>query len=343
MFNYKDIENVHLEISSRCNASCPECPRNLRGGDIEDHGDYVVHDMTLTEAQTIFPPEFLTQIKNININGNHGDFITCRDGLKIVKYFADTNPDLNIEISTNASGQPKIWEPLARIPQLRTVKFRLDGLRDTHHLYRQYTDFDLIIANAKRFVAAGGNATWAMIKFDFNLHQIEQAKQMSIDLGFKHFELIDHGRNNTVVFNREGVYTHSIGTPDPDIRDYASILATRQWLREHGEHDVLYQRTRYDKTHSFKNITCKVLKPAAIYVQSNGEVFPCCWLGNAPRTNKIPLGVEQTRSIMGNNNALEVGIADAIAWFSELEKTWTIDTVQNGKNWMCNATCGSDE
>jgi hypothetical protein len=46
---------------------------------------------------------------------------------------------------------------------------------------------------------------------------------------------------------------------------------------------------------------------------------------------------------MGNNNALAVGIEAAIKWFWELEKTWAIDTVQNGKNYMCNVTCGSNE
>ena len=55
-------------MSTRCNAACPDCPRNLRGVDLVD--DYPVHDMTLDEAKTIFTPEFIRQLQVIQINGN---------------------------------------------------------------------------------------------------------------------------------------------------------------------------------------------------------------------------------------------------------------------------------
>ena len=340
MFEYTDIRKVHLEISSRCNASCPECLRNLRGGDIEDHGDYLVHDMTLDEAQKIFPPEFIQQLDTITINGNFGDFITCRDGLAIVQYMANANPNLQIEISTNASGQPKIWSELGKIKNLKFI-FRIDGLADTHHLYRQYTDFNLIISNAKKFIAAGGHASWYMIEFDFNQHQRDLAKQMSEELGFKEFTLINHGRDNTVVFTRDGVYSHTIGKPQPEIRDYQVLLDFRKHTKtEKGTQDRLdYYESRISK----KKINCQVLKPASIYVQSNGQVYPCCWTGFAPSTNVVTPGADQTAAIAKNNNALDVGIENSIKWFGELEKTWSIDTVRNGRHFMCNSICGSDE
>ena len=338
MFKYGDIRKVHLEISSRCNASCPECLRNLRGGDIEDHGDYVVHDMSLSEAQTIFPVDFLQQLDIFTINGNFGDFITCRDGLEIVQYISDANPRMSIEISTNASGQPKIWSQLGKIKNLQVI-FRIDGLADTHHLYRQYTDFDLIISNAKRFIAAGGNAAWYTIEFDFNQHQRDTARQMSKDLGFKEFRLINHGRNNTVVFTRDGEFSHTIGTPDPDIRDYQVLLDMREFVKTREGGNRVYYESRISK----KKIRCQVQNPASIYVQSNGQVYPCCWVGFAPDTNKITPGMDQTAAIAKNNNALDVGIESAMSWFAELEKTWSIDTVLNGRHYKCNSICGSDD
>ena len=56
MIDYSSIIRVHLEISTRCNASCPLCPRNLSGYDT-DLG-YPVHDMTLDEAKKIFTVDF---------------------------------------------------------------------------------------------------------------------------------------------------------------------------------------------------------------------------------------------------------------------------------------------
>lgn len=32
MFNFQDLKQVHLEITTRCQASCPMCSRNYHGG-----------------------------------------------------------------------------------------------------------------------------------------------------------------------------------------------------------------------------------------------------------------------------------------------------------------------
>lgn len=339
MFSYSDIRVVHLEISSRCNAACPECPRNLRGVDIEDLGDFVVHDMTLAEAKKIFPVEFLKQLRRLYINGNYGDFVTCRDALPIVQYFAESNPQLNIDISTNGSGQPKIWEALGQIPRV-SVGFRIDGLEDTHHLYRQYTDFNLIMSNAQKFINAGGRAMWVMIEFDFNEHQRVEAKQRSQDMGFASFNLVNHGRNNTAVYDRDGNYQHSIGEPTHELNftkllDYRKIMTDRLKQNLDNHVDMLYKDT------PAKEIKCQILQGREIYVQSNGEVYPCCWIGFSPRTNVIRPGTDHTRAVLKENNALEIGIEKSIDWFNELEKTWSIDSVANGRHYTCNETCGS--
>ena len=32
MYNLKDIKDVHFEITSKCQAKCPMCPRRIAGG-----------------------------------------------------------------------------------------------------------------------------------------------------------------------------------------------------------------------------------------------------------------------------------------------------------------------
>ena len=32
MFEYNDLTQLHIELSSMCNAACPGCPRNVYGG-----------------------------------------------------------------------------------------------------------------------------------------------------------------------------------------------------------------------------------------------------------------------------------------------------------------------
>ena len=207
MIEYKDIRSVHLEISTRCNAACPECPRNFHGVDIIDN--YPICDMSLLQAQKIFTPELLQQLDNILINGNYGDFITAKDGLAIVEYFKEQNPNLRIEISTNASGRPNWWERLGELGTI--VDFRIDGLADTHHLYRQYTDWHLIMNNAKKFIASGGHAVWSWIPFKHNKHQQDLAETLSKDMGFEKFWVVDAGRDTGPVFDRDRKLSHVIG------------------------------------------------------------------------------------------------------------------------------------
>ena len=330
MIAYRDIRSVHLEISTRCNAACPDCPRNFRGVDALD--TYPVLDMKLSQAQTIFTRDFLQQLDQILINGNHGDFVTAQDGVEIVEYFLEANPKLRIEISTNASARPKIWSRLGKLGI--TVDFRIDGLADTHNLYRQNTDFDLIMSNAQQFIDAGGHAVWNMILFDHNQHQVEQARELSRELGFAEFQLIDAGRNTMPVFTPDKRLSHIIG-------NYTGSTDFDKLFED--SHTYLIDPTgpvRNEKNN--RVIDCHAKKHNEIYIAANGEVYPCCWLGFYPTYSDRRSSNPQLKPIMLNNNALVSSIADSIEWFNSIEQTWN-KTVPEGKIFACNETCGIRE
>ena len=329
MIKYNQIKSVHLEISSRCNAMCPSCPRNFYGVDIIDN--YPVCDLRLDQIKKIFPVEFLKQLDNILINGNYGDFVTARDALKIVEYFYQANRRLDVEVSTNGSGQPKMWANLGKFPV--RIAFRLDGLKDTHHLYRQNTDFDLIIDNAKKFIAAGGNATWTMIMFDHNKHQIEQCRQLSKELGFRHFRVHQEPRNsrNTFpVFTSDRRLSHVVG-------DYQGStdfdVLWQQTSQRDARLNVEYHKESYP-------IKCKAQKSNQIYIASDGNVYPCCWLGFSPQTDDTRLVNHQMRDFLKKTNAIEYGIEHAIGWFNHIEESWDKSSVAEGKLAACNEICG---
>lgn len=328
MILYKDIRSVHLEISTRCNAACPECPRNFRGVDIID--TYPICDMSLEQAQKIFTVSFLKQLDHILINGNYGDFVTAKDGLAIVEYFRSANPKLQIEISTNGSARPQIWTRLGELGV--KIYFRLDGLADTHHLYRQYTDFNLIINNAQTFIAAGGHAIWAFIPFAHNQHQIDQAKTLAHTLGFKEFHIVDAGRNVGPVFNREGKYSHSLG-------DYTGSRNFDE-LYTHHLHYVDKPEITLAADHTNRTIDCYAKRNKEIYITANGEVYPCCWLGFYPNQDTGSPSNVQLRPMIFSNNAIETSIENAIEWFNGIEESWKLESVKLGKIYTCNETCG---
>ena len=325
MYSYSEVREIHLEISTRCNAGCPGCPRNMGGVDVVD--DYPIHDMTLAEAKTIFQPNFLQQLHIININGNLGDFVTCRDGLEIVRYFLEQNPSLSIVISTNAGAKPAVWEPLGQLGV--KVHFRIEGLKDTHHLYRQYTDWDFILENAQKFIRAGGKAIWSMIKFDHNLHQIDACRELSQQMGFERFELIDQGRNQFSVFNRKKEFSHDIG----------DNIEPKNWEDKIMWWEGSRRNNLIDPVTTPKRIDCKVAKSKSLYVSATGEVSPCCWLGFYPRQMNHTGNPGLKQILPECNNANQIGIEQAMTWFDRIEKTWSTDR----QIYNCNIVCGITE
>lgn len=334
MYDIASIRHVHLEISSFCNARCPLCPRNFYGYPFND--GYVEHNMTLAETKLIFQKEFVKQLHEIYVNGNFGDAVMNPEVTDILDYLKECNSQLNIRISTNGGARDKnFWQHLARLGV--KVDFCIDGLEDTHSLYRQNTDYHTVINNAKIFIHAGGYATWKMIRFDHNAHQINQARQLSQNLNFKNFLLVDHGRNQGPVFDKNKKLVHVMGTPD--IVDFDELWKKRT------TNIVMFKDV--SSLRSPAPISCQVKKRNSLYISSTGDVFPCCWLGLNPQNyghgNYHSVANAQVRELINSNNALKHSLDNCIKWFNRVENTWQIPDFEQGRLIICNDVCGQKQ
>jgi MoaA/NifB/PqqE/SkfB family radical SAM enzyme len=333
MYALNQIKHVHLEISTLCNASCAWCPRNFWG--YPYNGGYPELNFTLANAEHIFTPDFLKQLDGININGNFGDCVMNPDTPLIVDYFLTHNPELKIEINTNGGARYKdFWISLAR-PGVR-ILFALDGLEDTHHLYRQNTAWNTVIKNAQSFIQAGGQAVWKMIRFDHNQHQVEQCRQLSRSLGFADFITINSDRTIAPVFNKQGQLQHTLGNYIGE-QEFAVLFHSKK------TDTVLLEDIVVDKKESM--INCQVKRSKSVYISANGDVSPCCWTGLYPNTygkgQYHEAANEQLKPIIKNNNALKYSLKECINWFNEIEKTWAISTFEQGRLVICNDVCGT--
>lgn len=346
MLKIKDIQRVHVELTTRCNARCPMCPRNYRGHDY--NSGYPVTELLLADFKKIFPSDFLKQLVShtpqqtnnnerfgITFNGNLGDFASARDAVEIVEYCVEHNID--VSICTNGSlRQPQWWAKLAQ-PGVE-IGFALDGLEDTHQLYRQDTDWHRVIENAQAFIAAGGQAVWRFVPFDHNRHQEQQCRQMSQQLGFHRFENIYDGRDRGPVFSRQGEFSHHIGEPytdpahTPDIRPLLQSHVT--WFDA--------STIQCDKDQSNTRISCLHKKRKEIYVAADGSVYPCCFLGFYPDTMQHP-GNSQLKPLVTRNNALEHGLEQCVEWFDSVEETWDQPNIQQGRLYQCVNSCGQTQ
>jgi len=327
MYNIDDISHIHLEISSLCNARCPLCPRNFHGYPYND--GYEERNLTLDDTKKIFSSKFLQHINEIYINGNFGDIVMNPNAVDIIRYFKQY--DIEIVISTNGGARKKdFWKDLGKLDC--KVIFCLDGLSDTHSIYRQDTVFETVLKNAKTFIANGGRAVWKMIEFDHNKHQIDECKKLSQDLGFENFQLVVDGRDTGVAVNKKGEVVNVIGNPQKI--NFEEILESKK----HDE--VLLEDIKPIK----KTISCEVKKSKSLYVTSTGEVYPCCYTGFYPRTyghgQYYQVANKQLNDIIKPNNALERPLEECIEWFNDIEKSWSIDKFEDGRLVVCNDYCG---
>ena len=65
MYNYEDITSIHLEVTTRCQARCPMCPRRVNGGPELDGLDLT--EISYQMFTEWFPISFVQQLKNVYV------------------------------------------------------------------------------------------------------------------------------------------------------------------------------------------------------------------------------------------------------------------------------------
>jgi len=263
---YDKITWLHVEPSTRCNAWCSSCPRNNNGYGLTD---FVIEDLAPKRLEQVI--DQLPNLKTVQFCGNLGDPCASKlidQQLKIIK-----NRGLELQICTNGSLRSKDWwYNLAKLfGDKLTVWFAIDGLEDTHQIYRQATNWNKIIENAKGFIDAGGKAIWQFIPFRHNEHQIKDCMKLSTKLGFLKFELIKDARYMNKTYDyRTGEKT--------EILPWSKH--TDQWSRKGG---ILNKTTGdHNIKEKVEKKNCMHLVFPSLFLNASGVIAPCCYFGQKP-------------------------------------------------------------
>jgi MoaA/NifB/PqqE/SkfB family radical SAM enzyme len=341
MIKFDQVRKIHIELTTKCNARCPMCMRNYRGYDY--NSGYPDCELTLNQFKQIITPEVIRHImqpidgvlkhnQGVNFNGNLGDFASAKDAVEIVQYLVEHGT--KVSINTNGSLRNIQWWQQLALPNVQ-VGFAIDGLPDTHSIYRQDTDWHKIIKNAQAFIDAGGHAVWRFIPFAHNRHQESQCRQLAQDLGFKEFETIYDGRDTTPVYTRSGEYSHHIGAPLGPIPPLKDMLQSHiTWL------DSKTVKLPADQQHL--NLCCTHKMNREIYIAADGTVYPCCYLGFYPESMTHP-GNDQLKPMVQENNALEHSLEHCMQWFSKVEESWSKKSIADGRLYTCVKSCGRSQ
>ncbi len=270
-----EIKTLHLEISTKCNASCPMCSRNNEGYGVNPA--IQPQNLSLACIQNFIPPDFIEGLSRVIVCGNFGDPLMNPEVVQIFEYFKLTNPNLRIELHTNGGvGNANTWIQLAKT--VHFCRFGIDGLKDTNHIYRRGVNWQNLLKNVKIFVEAGGKAEWAFLVFKHNEHQLAEAEKLSHELGFKKF--IPKRSTRHIKSNGEVSAQWPVKKNESEI-EYFIEAATDEKFQKNLQ--IFLQNKanfeNYDKYLGLTPINCKVAKENSIYIAADGLVFPCCWLG----------------------------------------------------------------
>lgn len=354
MYNYKDINTVHLEVTQRCNASCPMCDRNENGGAVNQHIKNNLQELSLDDCINIFDPDFLQQLKVLYMCGNLGDPISARDTLEIFDYTRAMNDKIWLSMNTNAGARDVAWwQELAKtIGKNGAVIFSVDGLENTNHLYRQGVRWEAVERNMRAFIEAGGRARWDYLIFEHSECDVERAEKLAKEWGVEKFMKKKTGRFVTSTSeakethqakNRKGVNMQQLAKPKKAEYQNLALLKQKEIEKTYGG-----MKNYYDSC----DIKCKVAgKDPNIFITAEGLVLPCCWTAGRMYKwwHKDPK-VEQIWDFIdavGGKEALDARIHGVEGVFEtgimqDIQNSWNKKSIEEGKLGVCSMKCGTE-
>ena len=239
----RKLRQLTTELTFRCNARCPACHRQKPLAINLNDKKYTI---SLENFKILFNPELLQDLNWLVINGNFGDSIMNKEFRDIISYVKSHGTRLNIHTNGGIHGHD-YWTDVGNILTKDDIlNFDLDGLADTHHIYRVNTKFENVFENAKSAISTNRpQVHWKYIVFEHNKHQVEEARQLAIDTGFTTF--------STVKTNR----------------DFAPPT-TGKFVHTKRKTDINTQE---------RKIYCVWDEYGKWYISPEGLVFRCCWTG----------------------------------------------------------------
>lgn len=320
---------VSLELSTYCNASCPQCPRPYAVKNKWLKKEHVYFDT----FKKWFPEETLHQISYFDFNGTFGDAGMNPDLPQIVNYCLMN--EVNVHINTNGSiRDPYFWEDLAFANKIHKgnlkILFDIDGsTQEIHEKYRVGTKLDKILDNMK---AASeycdvGSLT---IVFKHNQDDVDNIINLANNNGASWNEVMESGR-----FKHSDTYAGLERTTDP------------KYMADPNKKGRPVRDLRHNIT---KEIKCRAQIDNSIRIGVHGYVFPCCflpqdieeiiahdmiWMDVTNKSNYVMMEYmkEKHKFNLNNHNLFDI-ISNE--WFT---KTLP-ESFKKDPHWRCVRTCG---
>ena len=312
------IKKLHIELTNACNSKCPLCVRTNSPA-VEK-----IKHLTLDDIKKIN----YKNLSFIHFCGNFGDPMLCPEIHEICEYVFEKGSRININ-TNGGMHDKKFWYDFGKLFSEKTrytentVVFDIDGLEDTNHIYRVGTNFKKIKENAQSFIDGGGRAEWEWLIFKHNEHQVEEARDMAMQMGFKKFEIKkprSRGRDKNEKYKHIKLeYTKKVSDMEGNEYDFDNWFKSKESIP----------------------VECKGSTRKKLYISCDGDVFPCCWWGSSYMQSKHNLIESMVPSLINFDNNIRTNSWDNIVEQYSLKRDEMKNLFENRCVKECNNQCGN--
>lgn len=325
----------HFEISSICTLKCPRCPRTEIPDTLKQQ------QLKLDFFEKNF--QFADKIKRITFCGDDGDPIYAKDLIPVVEFFKTNNPEININIITNGSYKDSSWwSHLGKVLNKNDrIQFSIDGWnQESNEKYRVNSDWESII-NGINTVRKNSEALlqWDAIAFSFNQDKIGFMKQQAKTLGFDSFQL-----TKSTKFGSKYHHYNDIGKNYDSLEPSSAYVADGHRFsrsidfftsRKINDDAILVENINNYKnvknnSQGKKIIPLCLIGTKGMFVNSQGYLIPCCWIGNRYNHNEL------NKFLIPENNIKTNGLESVLN-----AKHWNLFFAEFEKNIECNNKCSA--
>ena len=285
--------SFHIEPTSKCTLECPLCDRTWF---YETFKKRNLHEINVDNIVN-----FVGVNATVSMCGNNGDPIYHSEFLELCQKFKNNN--CRLSINTNGSAKTETW--WQKLKNILTkgdcITFALDGLEDTNHLYRKNAKWDSIMTAVKTLKDNDFKMIWQFIPFKHNQHQIYDASNLSKELGFDEFKLLPSDR---WLGNKE-------------------LMPDKEYVDNYHEHQKAVLIDKNYESGMEPNCLKNELPSNNLYIDAEGDFYPCCWMGSYRYKYKSVFSPKQKLFNIKDNTLKQILENNSIKEFSASTKQFT--------------------
>ena len=279
------VKGIHLEPTNICTLKCPGCARTRFINQWPNH--WKNHSLDRSELLRFLDID----IKGLKIImcGNYGDPIYHPELAGMIRDLKSRGAV--VSITTNGSHRKKSWwqDLVNEMSAEDCVIFSIDGTPENFTQYRINGDWETIQEAVETCVAAPCQTEWKYIPFSFNEDNIEQARQLSIDLGIDQFQIDNSDRFDEITMHLKPTNNH-IG------------------IRWHNQQN-------WKQSQTINKLNPKCHDGHSHYISADGYFMPCCYVGNQIFYYKTEFGKNRKQYAIKDNTLSTILEKSAVVGF----------------------------